>query len=183
MGPGFDLLGVGPPVQLAFCVSNARTAALAWVNTTGAGPFFLRPHIAVTDVRYRGRPSTFDHTSAYGQWGGVMVELVESHNTEPNILSELGTGSGDAEVSPRLHHVACLVDDFDEVLSRAAQHGIEIAFTAKARTTPFAFLDTQRLVGCFLEIYPKTNSVADFYATVAAAASGWDGSDPVRSLG
>jgi hypothetical protein len=176
-----DLLDLGPPVQVAFCVADAQAAARSWADTVGAGPFFLRSHITVTDVQYRGRPSTFDHTSAYGQWGAVMVELVQDHTVGPSILNEAGREPGG--VDPQLHHVACLVDDFDDTLQRAADLGIDIAFTGRARTTPFAFLDTRRVLGCFVEIYPKTDSILSFYATVASAAVDWDGSNPVRRLG
>ena len=54
----------------------------------GAGPFFLRRHIPLASVTYRGTPATFDHTSAYGQWGAVMVELVQDHGIGPSVVRE-----------------------------------------------------------------------------------------------
>ena len=80
--------GLGAPVQIAYAVPDARVAAQEWIERFGAGPFFVRPHIPVVDVVYRGQPSTFDHTSAYGQWGSLMVELVQDHGTAPSVVRE-----------------------------------------------------------------------------------------------
>ena len=68
---------LGPPKQIAYAVPDAFEAAKRWAKDFGAGPFFISEHIPVTDVSYRGSPSSFDHTSAYGQWGDIMVELVQ----------------------------------------------------------------------------------------------------------
>ncbi len=62
----------------------------------GAGPFFVRQHIALLDVVIRGRPGTFDHSSAYGQWGHVMVELVEDHGDGPSPVREMYNGTAPA---------------------------------------------------------------------------------------
>ena len=57
-----------PVVQVAYYVSDPEEAARVWAAERHAGPFFVRRHIPVTDVVYRGTPSRFDHTSAYGWW-------------------------------------------------------------------------------------------------------------------
>ena len=66
---------LGPPVQLAYAVDDVFGAAELWAERFGAGPFFVAQHIPVTDVIYRGQPGVFDHSSAYGQWGELMVEI------------------------------------------------------------------------------------------------------------
>ena len=68
---------LGKPVQLAYAVPDAKEAANIWSAQFGAGPFYLSEHIPVTDVLYRGKAATFDHTSAYGQWGDVMVRAAQ----------------------------------------------------------------------------------------------------------
>ena len=80
---------LGPPKQIAYAVPDAFEAAKRWAKDFGAGPFFISEHIPVTDVSYRGSPSSFDHTSAYGQWGDIMVELVQDHGTGPSVVSAL----------------------------------------------------------------------------------------------
>jgi hypothetical protein len=172
-------LQLGPPVQVAYVVSDVASAAMRWAQTVGAGPFFVRRHIPVSDVVYRGVAATFDHTSAYGQWGSMMLELVQDHNPGLSVLSE-------AKLLPHaagpVHHVACMVDDFASTLAAAQGAGIGVAMTARARTTPFAFLDTVASLGHFIEIYPQADSLVRFYALVADAATDWDGRDVLRLL-
>ncbi len=175
------LLPFDSPVQIAFAVPDAHAGAVEWAAKFGAGPFFLRRHIVLSDVVYRGQPASFDHTSAYGQWGAVMVELVEDHTVGSSVVNERAPGN--VVTSPFLHHVAHIVEDFDAVLNDAPLAGFEIALSARASNTPFAFLDTWDAFGHFVELYPATASLRSFYAMVAAAAQGWDGQDPVRLVG
>ncbi len=46
---------LGGPVQIAYAVPDVEVYARRWASSTGAGPFFVRPHIAVTDVTTRVR--------------------------------------------------------------------------------------------------------------------------------
>lgn len=166
---------LGPPVQIAYAVPNAREAAVAWADLFGAGPFFVAEHIAVSDVVYRGAPGSFDHTSAYGQWGHLMVELVQDH------------GHGSSPVRERyapdesgLHHLAYLVDDLDRMTDQLVSDGLTLAMSARAGSTRFHFIDAVATLGHFLELYEPSPSLVGFYDLVRAAADQWDGQDPVR---
>ena len=97
---------LGAPVQIAYAVRDAEAAAASWASKFRAGPFFVRRHIAVSEVRHRGAPSVFDHTSAYGQWGDVMVELVQDHTVGPSPVADVVGPGGEG-----LHHLAYFVDD------------------------------------------------------------------------
>ena len=99
---------LGSPKQIAYAVPDAFEAAQRWSKDFGAGPFFIAEHIAVTDVIYRGSPSSFDHTSAYGQWGDIMVELVQDHGTGPSVVRDLYYVDESG-----LHHLAFFVEDID----------------------------------------------------------------------
>ena len=145
---------LGPPVQLAYAVNDLESAALAWVASHGAGPFFVMKHIAVSEVLYCGRPATFDHSSAYGQLGPIMVELVCDHTVGPSPFPDVDAPGGQG-----LHHVAHFVDDV---------------------TAMRAHLTAQ---GCAEALRARTASGVWFYSTIAAAARGWDGKEPIRMLG
>lgn len=163
-------------MQVAYAVPDAERAALHWVQR-GVGPFFLRRHIPVSDVRYRGRPSSFDHTSAYAQWGQLMVELVEDHGAGPSAVRDMY-----AVGESGLHHLAFFVDDLDAVTTDLESAGVEMAMTATARGgVRFHFADTRASLGHMIELYEPTDHLRSFYATVAAAAAGWDGREPVRA--
>jgi catechol 2,3-dioxygenase-like lactoylglutathione lyase family enzyme len=166
---------LGPPVQIAYAVNDAEEAARRWAADFGAGPFFIAPHIPVTNVIHRGRPSEFDHTSAYGQWGSVMVELVQDHGTGGTAVRDLY-----APGETGLHHLAYLVDDLDEATAMLATQGFELAQSALAGKTRFHFVDAVEALGHFLELYEPSDALTGFYARVAAAAVDWDGHDAIR---
>jgi catechol 2,3-dioxygenase-like lactoylglutathione lyase family enzyme len=166
--------GLGAPVQIAYAVPDARAAALHWAKTFGAGPFFVREHIQLRDIVYRGRPAEFDHTSAYGQWGNVMVELVQDHGTGPSVVRERY-----AVGESGLHHVAFFVDDLD---ASTAQLGRPVAMQARSTGTTFRFVDTVAELGHMIELYEHSDRLDAFYGSVAEAATGWDGRDPIRSV-
>ena len=150
----------GPPVQLAYVVDDPHRAAHLW-DEAGAGPFVVRDHIPVTDVVHRGTPSTFDHTSAYGWWGSVMIELFCQHDDAPSAVTErFAAGEGG------LHHVACIVDDLPAALERADIAGLEISMSARAGTTEFVFVDDVAGRGHYWELYEGSEPLRGFYAHV-----------------
>jgi hypothetical protein len=162
---------LGRPVQIAYAVSEVAVAAERFAAQTGAGPFFVRAHIPVTHVRVFGAPGEFDHSSAYGQWGEVMVELVEEH-TPPLVPP----GSG-------VHHVAFFVDATAAAVAECAGRGWPEALWAETSGGfPFAFCDSRADLGHFVELYSPTPRLQAFYAMVRDASLGWSGADPVRLL-
>jgi hypothetical protein len=164
--------GFGPPVQIAFCVHDLAIAVDRWATGVGAGPFFVNAHIPVQDVRVFGKPTTFDHSSAYGQWGPVMVELVQDHTTGSSPMTSIG-----------LHHLAYFVEDFGLAAAQLVRQGCpEALFARTASGTSFAFHDARPQLGHMIEIYQRSERLSSFYERVAAAAQGWDGRDPFRSV-
>jgi hypothetical protein len=162
---------LGGPVQIAFAVDDLDTAVARWVGR-GVGPFFVLEHIELTDVRVRGRLATFDHSSAFAQWGAEMIELIHQHD------------GGDEPVvgTDGIHHMAHFVDDFDTASAALTGAGHHEALAAKTPTgMPFAFHDGGER-GHLIEIYERTAPLARFYDMVRDASIGWDGTDPVRRL-
>jgi catechol 2,3-dioxygenase-like lactoylglutathione lyase family enzyme len=145
----------GPPVQYAYLVDDAKSAARLWEMQFGAGPFEIRDHIAVDDVIARGEPVTFDHSSAFGWWGNNMIELICIHDAPADLTPRTG-----------LHHVACFVDDVDRALDRATAAGLTTALIARAGPTRFAFVDDVERRGHFWELYEPTERLLEFYDAV-----------------
>ncbi len=138
----------GGPVQIAYGVDDLGAAVVEW-EAKGAGPFIVREHIEV-------EPSWFDHSSAYGWWGSVMVELVHVH--APASLAQLG-----------LHHMAFFVDSFADATDELTAAGFDAVLTAKAGSTDFSFHDARETLGHLIEIYEGSEGLRGFYASVEAA--------------
>ena len=175
---GFEavLHPLGEIVQIAYVVNDVTEGARRWAEQFGAGPFFVRHHIPMHDSTHRGRPAPFDHSNACGQWGSIMVELIQDHGTGPSVVRDMYAPGEEG-----LHHVACFVDDLDAAVAGYVALGYEVAGTGNAYgLTEVCYIDTIAERGHLTELYVPTGRLREFYAMVAAAADGWDGTDPVR---
>ena len=158
-------------MQVAYAVANVRAAADRWA-AQGIGPFFVREHITVANVRLRGVPATFDHSSAFAWWGDVMVELIHQHDGGPEPI----VGSSG------VHHMAHFVDDFSIATDTLTSAGYAEVLYAEAGATRFAFHDATDERSHLIEIYERSDALGGFYDMVRDASIGWNGSNPIRTL-
>jgi len=165
-------------VQLAYRVHDIETAARRWAALFGVGPFLLRRNMEVTTT-HNGEPAAYDHSAAFGQWGPVMVELIEVHRCFPESLLEIV----EHDAFGQLHHVACFVDDLDATSESLQARGLPLAMevlsTSGIRTH---FLDARAVSGCLLELYSPNEHLQALYDKVRDLAVDWDGDDPVRVI-
>jgi catechol 2,3-dioxygenase-like lactoylglutathione lyase family enzyme len=167
-----------PVRQIAFYVPDARKAATDHAAAFGSGPFFVMEHIPLTLARYRGQPGALDHTSAYGQWGDVMIEMVQVHGSEPSVFTDLYPGGG-----PGFHHIALIVDNLIEAMADFTAKGFAEAFYAELGPgAAFAMMDATQQFGHFVELYEPSPPLLGVYHLVANAALNFDGSNPVRDF-
>ena len=167
------------PVQLAYHVPDPSEAARRYAAAFGWGPFFLMEHIALERSIYRRQPAAFDHSSAYGQAGDVMIEFIAQHGDGPSALRDMygPTESG-------LHHVASFVPDLAATVAAFRDRGYEAALEARTTTgVDFVMIDTSRDLGHMIELYEPVSQLRRFYEHVRKASRDWDGRDPVRRLG
>jgi Glyoxalase/Bleomycin resistance protein/Dioxygenase superfamily len=167
-----------PIVQVAYHVPDPQAAALRYAREFGWGPFFLFEHIPLTRSLHRGAARPFDHTSAYGQAGDLMVELISQHDDEPSVLRDMYSRH-----QTGLHHVAMFVDSLEVALANDRALGREVALEATTQDgTEFAMVDRRADLGHMIEYYEPRAGLAKFYAYVKRKSVGWDGADPLRRL-
>ena len=169
------MISLGPPVQIAYAVSDIYKGIDKWISDFGAGPFFIAEHIPIKNVIYRGHPSELDITVAYGQWGEIMIELVQDNGEGPSIIRDLYPPQKSG-----LHHLAYFVNDMDLVSAKLVEEGYVLAMSGQAGENRFQFFDAISEMGHFLEIYEPIESLKDLYERVRSASINWDGSDPLR---
>lgn len=172
------MLPLYKPVQIAYFVSDIRAAAKNFSAMTGAGPFYVIDNIELDWGEHRNNPCEFVHSSAYGQWGDLMVEMVQQDSEGPSPFRDLYAPGEEG-----VHHVACFVSSVEDTLKEYEQLGHPVAARAKAKLgTEFAFIDTSKLLGHMVEIYLRNEALAGFYSLVEEASVDWDGCEILRNL-
>jgi catechol 2,3-dioxygenase-like lactoylglutathione lyase family enzyme len=172
------IVKLGPIMQLAYVPRDMDTAIEFWTKTMGAGPFFSLPHIAYKAARYRGEPSNVDFSVLLGYWGDVQIELIEQHDDSPSIYkSWLDAGR------EGLHHVCLVVDDIAHARAVCDQAGAKLEQEIFLEGGEAIYVDTGGGAGTMVEILEPMPGFMDLCGMMRDAAKGWDGTDPVRSLG
>jgi Glyoxalase/Bleomycin resistance protein/Dioxygenase superfamily len=169
-----------PIRQIAYFVPDVRVAALAHHSMFGSGPYFVADHIPLRTALHRGVAAPLDHSSAYGQWGGLMIEFVQQNNPGPSAFHDMyPEGSG----TSGLHHVALFVDDVDAECARFTKAGYETAFRAEMNDGfVFAFVDCVASLGHMVELYSPLPQLTGFYDMVAEVAKSFKGGDVIQSI-
>lgn len=159
-------------VKVAYMIPDVHVAALEWAQRWGAGPFFVKMHHRLAPFPEPGW--VFDHSSAFGRWGGVMVELLQIHEVRPAAAEHI-------LLRPGFHHVTWFAPSLPEESRRLTDLGWPVVLAAgTASGTAFTFHDASADLGHLVLIYEQTPQAIETYRTVAAAAVDWDGTDPVR---
>jgi hypothetical protein len=176
--PGASAPQVVRPVQIAYFVTDMRAAAARMHAVFGAGPFHVSERIELARAEHRGEPCLFVHSSAYGQWGDVMMELVQQDVEGPSPFRDMFAPGDEG-----LHHVATFVDDVQPAIDRYAKAGLPLATRAVTRSgVEFAFVDATTTLGHMIELYVASPALRGFYDFVRSSAVGWDGRHPVRPI-
>lgn len=149
---------LGRAVQIAYSATGTETleeVAADFAEKTGAGPFVFAHHIELSTCQVNGQPASFDHSSAYGWWGEIMVELVREH-TPP--LGPIGSG---------VHHLAFIVENLDDAVTWCAGKGWPLILRACTKGgQEFVFCDARKQLGHFIEMYEGSQRLTEFYAYV-----------------
>jgi hypothetical protein len=166
--------------QIAWVVDDLDKAIQQWQQTAQIGPFFVGTHVGAifTEATHRGSPAEIDISCAIAQAGGVQIELIKQHGSAPSPYRDVY-----AEGESGLHHICSFVDDVDAECRNYQEHGFEVVMNAVvAGQTPVAYIDTRPMIGCMTELMGRQGLAVQMFAATAAAADGWDGTDPVRDL-
>jgi len=168
-------------VQVAYHVTDIRRAATDMAGKFGAGPFFVNENITLTWGEHRREPTNFVHSSAYGQWGELMVEFFQQEDDSTN------TPYRDMYAADQegLHHTAMMVRDMDEAFDYFERNDMPVVTRCGLRpgtSVDFAFIDARKTFGHMIEIYPISDGLLGFYERVRDASAGWTGEDPLRRV-
>ena len=162
-------------VQIAYHVTDVQEASARMRRQFGAGPFILSENILLESAVHRGIATDFVHTSAYGQWGKVMVELVRQEDDSSDTpFRDMYTRDQEG-----LHHTAIFVDHFDVAVRQFDDSGLALVTRCKTKIggVEFGFIDATATLGHMIEIYEPSPALLGFYEMVRAMSIDWDGKE------
>ncbi len=168
---------LAPIHHVGYVVPDLRTGVDRVTASLGAGPFFAMEHIEFDEVTYLGEPAVYDHSSAFAQWGPILLELTEVHEVEPVGLRQalVAPGAG-------VGHVAWLADSLADETERLHAAGIRPFHTGCTGPVSAVWFDGSAQLGHPIEVLERSGPLLGFYAMVRAAAEDWDGSEPWRIM-
>lgn len=176
------LASLGEIMQLAFVPDDFDAAVRHWTQTMGVGPFFLLEGIHLDGMKYKGEPTdaVFDLALAY--WGELQIELIRPRDNHPSIYTGEYADLGGGPMG-NLHHVCILVDDIADAYAACEQHGAEIVIEGNFGSSRVIYADPGAGPGSLIEVLQQDPDGPDLFGMIKAAGEGWDGSEPLRSLG
>ena len=163
--------------HIGYVVDDLPAAAAHFAERFGAGPFYAFEHIVFDEVTYRGEPALYDHSSAFGWWGPMMVELTQVHDARPAGLVEALVKPGNG-----IGHVGWLADSLEDEIARLEAAGLVPFHTGRIGPVSAVWFDGGPLLGHPIEVLQRRDELLGFYTMVRRASDDWDGHDPYRPM-
>ena len=166
-------------IQLCWVVPDLEAAIHHWVKTAGAGPFFVFDDVHFENSFYRGQPMDIaPHRASIGYFGDMQIELVAPVGDHPGIWRELVAAG-----KTGFHHTGLYSENYQADVDAYLDSGAEMAFEGLMMGAKTCYLDTTRELGFMTEIVTANPVAEQVFGTIRQASLGWDGSDPIRTLG
>jgi hypothetical protein len=169
-----------PVAQIAYVVPDIRKACVQHAELFGTGPFYIANNIPFSWSKYRGKDASFNHSSAFSQWGDVMIEFMQREDDRPSVLTDVLDRTGG---KASMHHKAILVADPPAVATQFEQSGFRIAFHGALTAGIEVFMiDTLDLYGHMIELYAPSETVRGFFAMIRENSAKFDGRELLREF-
>jgi hypothetical protein len=166
----------GPIRQIGFIVTDVDEAIAPWV-ALGIGPWFVVRGQRL-QATYRGAPCEVELTVAFANSGEMQVELIQQHNDAPSIYTEFLESHG-----PGFHQLAYWTEDLDAAVQAAQKAGWPVVWSGgEGEGSRYAYVEPAGGPAAIIELMELTAATTGLGDFVRAAADGWDGTDPVRTL-
>jgi methylmalonyl-CoA/ethylmalonyl-CoA epimerase len=158
---------LGELFHIGWVVRDCAAAQEELSARLGAGPFLSMGDASAFDqTLVHGKPVPFSLKIAFGQLGGVLLELLEpldDRSPHAEFLAERGEG---------MHHLAYVVPDLDDQLAeiRAADPAAHLLVDGTGPGNPFrwAYVDGGNAHGTVIELWERTPTSEALYESVRA---------------
>jgi hypothetical protein len=162
--------------QNGYVVHDLDATAHWFASEMNIGPWVCLRELELDGFVHRGRPSSPTISIALANSGDLQLELIVPHDDQPSMYREFLDAGREG-----LQHHAWWTDDYDGVVSAAADAGWTVGHEGDMGGTRFLYFDQGPLAAELMEINDLNQWM---FGQVREAADTWDGSaDPVREFG
>jgi len=166
-------------MQLCWVVPALEASITHWVNFSGAGPFFLFESLHFEDSLYRGKSADIAPCrAAIGQFGDTQIELVQPTGDGTGLWNDVVP-----EQKLGFHHAGLYCEDYASERAAYLESGNDMAFEGLMMGAKTCYIDTVKTLGFMVELITANPTAAYVFEQFRTAALGWDGRDPIRTLG
>jgi hypothetical protein len=166
-------------MQLCWVVADLEASIHHWVQTCGAGPFFVFDALHFDDAIYRGKAEQIAPCrAAIGQFGDMQIELIQPNGDAPGMWTEI-TPKGQVG----FHHTGLYCEDYEAQRAAYVEAGAVVAFEGLMMGAKVCYIDTIKEIGFFTELITANPVAFQVFKQFRDAAVDWDGRDPIRTLG
>jgi hypothetical protein len=166
----------GPVRQIGYVVDDFDAALESWL-AAGVGPWFVLRGLKLR-ADYRGRPCEVTVSIGLANTGDLQVEVIRQEDATPSVYTEFLAGGRGG-----FHQLAWWTADFDVALRDATATGWPVVWAGGEGGVRFAYVEPPAGPATVFEISELNEGVAAFNELIRDAANGWDGSEPIRTLG
>jgi hypothetical protein len=167
----------GPVRQVGYVVNDFDRAVASWLEV-GVGPFYVLRALTQR-VLYRGQPCKVRLSLGLANTGDMQVEVITPEDATPSIYSEFLSSGREG-----FHQFAWWVTDFDTAVGNAEAAGWPVVWSGgEAEGVRYAYVEPAGGLATIYEIMELTDVSSGFNKLIRDAADGWDGTDPIRTLG
>ncbi len=167
----------GPVRQIGYVVSDLDRALAGWVEL-GIGPWFVMRGLPQR-VIYRGEQCEITLSLALANSGDMQIEVIQQEDDTPSIFTEFFSSGREG-----FHQLAYWTEDFEATMRAVEEAGWPVVWSGGEDVgTRFAYAEPPGCPSTIVEIMELTDVTSGMAKFVRDAASGWDGTDPIRNLG
>ncbi len=166
----------GPVRQIGYVVKDFDRSVASWL-AAGVGPWYVMRGLTQR-VLYRGQPCRVTLSLGLANSGDMQVEVISQEDAAPSIYREFLASGREG-----FHQLAWWVTDFDSAVRNAEAAGWPVVWSGGQAGVRYAYVEPSGGPATIYEIMELTDMVSGFNNAIRDAADGWDGTDPIRTVG
>ena len=169
----------GRIVQVAYLVSDIDAAMEHWLRQAGLGPWTCFRNIEL-ETEFDANTFTMHIHEALAYTGELQIQLVQSLDG-PEVVTPYQPFVAAGRWG--VHHVAFFADDIEAAVERAKGQGFDRHCAMRDKSGyRYYYCQSSAMPDVWIELLESYPALHDIFDQGIAAASAWDGRDPIRNF-